>query len=235
MANFDDIIRDTEAAEGAANPEFRPLGGSSVEEEIYEDLGGPAVSIETEVSKFLKNNQVFELVIGIEKDKLLTFADHSLQLQKHIGYREMREIDLMDLLKGIEPTAFMNTKKTYFPSTNAALTAKEGVKSIISILIKEDTLSLGRKPESNIVDIARQSTSFEVKKVLEHLDTKNLFNEFIPVPMRRYEATNTVEIFVNTTVVLLAYLGLTLDEIKNRYQFSVTEDASNFYVLLKRI
>ena len=76
MANFDDIIRETEAAEGAANPEFRPLGGSSVEEEIYEDLGGPAVSIETEVSKFLKNNQVFELVIGIEKDKLLTFADH---------------------------------------------------------------------------------------------------------------------------------------------------------------
>ncbi len=230
--NFEELLKEVEEKEKEANKDFVPFG----EEKIPEEKDEKIYDInETEVSRFLKNNSVFELVIGVEKDKLLTFVDNSLHIQKNVGYIEMKEMQLMELIKNVDQASFNNAKKTYFPSTDAALMDGTGVKSIISVFIKEETLAVGRKPVSNIVDLARQSTSFEVQKMLSHLKTQNLFNEYIPVPMRKYEATATVQIFINTTVVLLSYLGLTLEEISKTYQFSVNEDNNNYYVLLKKI
>lgn len=189
---------------------------------------------ETEVAKFIRNNKVFELTIGVEKDQLLTFANNSLPIPKRCGYREMKENELLELLKGIDITDFQNAKRTYFPSTQQAITTREGVKSIISFLIADTTLQEGQGQIRNIVDLARRTSNFEVERVLKNLDTSKLFDPHITVPHKRYEENGVVEIFVNTTVVLLSFLGLSLDAIRG-YSFTVKEQADLFLVHLQKL
>lgn len=188
----------------------------------------------TEVAKFIRNNKVFELTIGVEKDQLLTFANNSLPIPKRCGYREMKENELLELLKGIDITDFQNAKRTYFPSTQQAITTREGVKSIISFLIADTTLQEGQGQIRNIVDLARRTSNFEVERVLKNLDTSKLFDTHITVPHKRYEENGVVEIFVNTTVVLLSFLGLSLDAIRG-YSFTVKEQADLFLVHLQKL
>ena len=133
--NFEELLKEVEEKEKEANKDFVPFG----EEKIPEEKDEKIYDInETEVSRFLKNNSVFELVIGVEKDKLLTFVDNSLHIQKNVGYIEMKEMQLMELIKNVDQASFNNAKKTYFPSTDAALMDGTGVKSIISVFIKEE-------------------------------------------------------------------------------------------------
>ena len=193
-----------------------------------------ANATETEVAKFIRNNKVFELTIGVEKDQLLTFANNSLPIPKRCGYREMKENELLELLKGIDITDFQNAKRTYFPSTQQAITTREGVKSIISFLIADTTLQEGQGQIRNIVDLARRTSNFEVERVLKNLDTSKLFDPHITVPHKRYEENGVVEIFVNTTVVLLSFLGLSLDAIRG-YSFTVKEQADLFLVHLQKL
>lgn len=193
-----------------------------------------ADATETEVAKFIRNNKVFELTIGVEKDQLLTFANNSLPIPKRCGYREMKENELLELLKGIDITDFQNAKRTYFPSTQQAITTREGVKSIISFLIADTTLQEGQGQIRNIVDLARRTSNFEVERVLKNLDTSKLFDPHITVPHKRYEENGVVEIFVNTTVVLLSFLGLSLDAIRG-YSFTVKEQADLFLVHLQKL
>ena len=193
-----------------------------------------AEASETEVAKFIRNNKVFELTIGVEKDQLLTFANNSLPIPKRCGYREMKENELLELLKGIDITDFQNAKRTYFPSTQQAITTREGVKSIISFLIADTTLQEGQGQIRNIVDLARRTSNFEVERVLKNLDTSKLFDPHITVPHKRYEENGVVEIFVNTTVVLLSFLGLSLDAIRG-YSFTVKEQADLFLVHLQKL
>lgn len=193
-----------------------------------------AAATETEVARFIRNNRVFELTIGVEKDQLLTFANNSLPIPKRCGYREMKENELLELLKGIDITDFQNAKRTYFPSTQQAITTREGVKSIISFLIADNTLQEGQGKIRNIVDLARRTSNFEVERVLKNLDTSKLFDPHITVPHKRYEENGVVEIFVNTTVVLLSFLGLSLEAIKG-YSFTVKEQADLFLVHLKKL
>lgn len=242
LNDFSDITKKLEEEEKAVNPGFVPLGAEPVNEEREEEYFDTNTTYEqfkeaqvTEVARFLANQKVYELTLGVDKGELLTFANNSLNIPKKIGYRELKERDLLDLLKGIDVNDFLNAKKTYFPSTTASIAAKEGVKSIISLLIEDATLSAGNHEVRNVVDLARQSTTFEIQRVLKHLDTKNLFNEHITVPHKRYEASKAVEIFVNTTVVLLAFLGLRLEDIDNKFSFSVKEDAEQFIVNLQKL
>lgn len=193
-----------------------------------------AQATETEVARFLRNNRVFELTIGVEKDQLLTFANNSLPIPKRCGYREMKENELLELLKGIDITDFQNAKRTYFPSTQQAITTREGVKSIISFMIADNTLQEGQGKIRNIVDLARRTSNFEVERVLKNLDTSKLFDPHITVPHKRYEENGVVEIFVNTTVVLLSFLGLSLEAIKG-YSFTVKEQADLFLVHLQKL
>lgn len=193
-----------------------------------------ANATETEVAKFIRNNKVFELTIGVEKDQLLTFANNSLPIPKRAGYREMKENELLELLKGIDITDFQNAKRTYFPSTQQAITTREGVKSIISFLIADNTLQEGQGQIRNIVDLARRTSNFEVERVLKNLDTSKLFDPHITVPHKRYEENGVVEIFVNTTVVLLSFLGLSLEAIRG-YSFTVKEQADLFLVHLQKL
>ena len=130
-----------------------------------------ASATETEVAKFIRNNKVFELTIGVEKDQLLTFSNNALPIPKRCGYREMKENELLELLKGIDITDFQNAKRTYFPSTQQAITTREGVKSIISFMIADNTLQEGQGQIRNIVDLARRTSNFEVERVLKNLDT----------------------------------------------------------------
>lgn len=189
---------------------------------------------QTEVSKFLSNNKVFELTIGVEKDQLLTFANNALPIPKRVGYREMKENELLELLKGIDVVDFQNAKRTYFPSTQQAITTREGVKSIISIMIADNTLQEGQGQIRNIVDLARRTSNFEVERVLKNLDTSKLFDPHITVPHKRYEENGVVEIYVNTTIVLLSFLGLSLEAIKG-YSFTVKEQADLFLVHLQKL
>lgn len=193
-----------------------------------------AAATETEVARFIRNNRVFELTIGVEKDQLLTFANNSLPIPKRCGYREMKENELLELLKGIDITDFQNAKRTYFPSTQQAITTREGVKSIISFMIADNTLQEGQGKIRNIVDLARRTSNFEVERVLKNLDTSKLFDPHITVPHKRYEENGVVEIFVNTTVVLLSFLGLSLEAIKG-YSFTVKEQADLFLVHLQKL
>ena len=189
----------------------------------------------SEVAKFLANQPVYELTIGVNKDELLTFANNSLNIPKRIGYREVREAEFLDLMKGVDITDFQNAKRTYYPSTQAANIAGEGVKSIITCQIDDSTLQQGNREIRNVVDLARQTPNFEVQRILKHLDTSNLFDPHITVPHKKYEQANVTELFVNTSVVLLSFLGLSLEFISNKYSFTVKETPEQFLVHLQKI
>ena len=141
----------------------------------------------TEVARFLDNNRVFELTIGISKADLLTFADNTLTIVKRTYYVEMKENVFTELLKGIDIVQFQNAKRTYFPSTNNATMAKEGTHTIIAMSVTDQTLRQGLGEVRNVVDLARQTSNFEVQRILNKLDTSKLFSPYITVPHKKCE------------------------------------------------
>ena len=189
----------------------------------------------SEVAKFLTNQPVYELTIGVNKDELLTFANNALNIPKRIGYREVREAEFLELMKGVDIADFQNAKRTYYPSTQAANIAGEGVKSIISCQIDDSTLAQGQGEVRNVVDLARQTSNFEVQRILKNLDTSKLFDPYITVPHKKYEQAGVTELFINTSVVLLSFLGLSLSFISERYSFTVKETPEQYLVHLQKI
>lgn len=189
---------------------------------------------QTEVARFLTNNKVYGLIIGVNKDDLLRFAEQQLPIMKRTGYTEMKQSVFSDLLKGVDANDFNNAKRTYFPSTNKATTMGEGVKSIITMQIADATLQLaeGNQQARNIVDLSRSVSNFAIERLLNHFDVESLFSKYIPTPHKRYENQGVTEVYVNTTMVLLAYLGITL-ETTSSYNFTVKEIGDKFLVELK--
>lgn len=194
-----------------------------------------ADSTKTEVARFLDNNRVFELTIGISKADLLTFADNALPIVKRTYYVEMKENVFTELLKGIDIVQFQNAKRTYFPSTNNATMAKEGTHTIIAMSVTDQTLRQGLGEVRNVVDLARQTSNFEVQRILNKLDTSKLFSPYITVPHKKYENIGETEIYVNTSVVLLSFLGLSLEGIQDKFFFTVKETNDMFIVNLKKM
>lgn len=194
-----------------------------------------ADSTKTEVARFLDNNRVFELTIGISKADLLTFADNALPIVKRTYYVEMKENVFTELLKGIDIVQFQNAKRTYFPSTNNATMAKEGTHTIIAMSVTDQTLRQGLGEVRNVVDLARQTSNFEVQRILNKLDTSKLFSPYITVPHKKFENVGETEIYVNTSVVLLSFLGLSLEGIQDKFFFTVKETNDMFIVNLKKM
>lgn len=233
------IMANDPTALGQNGPDFSNIGEAPKAENNY---GQPYYNTDqgyvpniSEVAKFLTNQPVYELTIGVNKDELLTFANNSLNIPKRIGYREVREAEFLDLMKGVDITDFQNAKRTYYPSTQAANIAGEGVKSIISCQIDDSTLAQGNGEIRNVVDLARQTSIFEVQRILKNLDTSNLFDPHITVPHKKYEQAKVTELFVNTSVVLLSFLGMSLEFISNKYSFTVKETPEQFLVHLQKI
>ena len=223
---------------GQKGPDFSNIGEVPKADNYgqpYFDTNQGYIPNVSEVAKFLTNQPVYELTIGVNKDELLTFANNSLNIPKRIGYREVREAEFLDLMKGVDITDFQNAKRTYYPSTQAANIAGEGVKSIISCQIDDSTLAQGNGEIRNVVDLARQTSIFEVQRILKNLDTSNLFDPHITVPHKKYEQAKVTELFVNTSVVLLSFLGLSLEFISNKYTFTVKETPEQFLVHLQKI
>lgn len=233
------VMANDPTALGQKGPDFSNIGEAPKAEnnygQPYFDTNQGYVPNVSEVAKFLTNQPVYELTIGVNKDELLTFANNSLNIPKRIGYREVREAEFLDLMKGVDITDFQNAKRTYYPSTQAANIAGEGVKSIISCQIDDSTLAQGNGEIRNVVDLARQTSIFEVQRILKNLDTSNLFDPHITVPHKKYEQANVTELFVNTSVVLLSFLGLSLEFISNKYTFTVKETPEQFLVHLQKI
>ena len=187
-------------------PDFSNIGEAPKADNYgqpYFDTNQGYIPNVSEVAKFLTNQPVYELTIGVNKDELLTFANNSLNIPKRIGYREAREAEFLDLMKGVD--------------------------------ITDSTLSQGNGDIRNVVDLARQTSIFEIQRILKHLDTSNLFDPHITVPHKKYEQAHVTEIFVNTSVVLLSFLGLSLDFISNKYTFTVKETPEQFLVHLQKI
>lgn len=233
------IMANDPTALGQATPDYSHIGETPKEEnnygQPYYDTNQGYVPNVSEVAKFLTNQPVYELTIGVNKDELLTFANNSLNIPKRIGYREVREAEFLELMKGVDIADFQNAKRTYYPSTQSANIAGEGVKSIISCQIDDSTLAQGNGEVRNVVDLARQTSNFEVQRILKNLDTSKLFDPHITVPHKKYEQAKVTELFVNTSVVLLSFLGLSLEFISNRYSFTVKETPEQFLVHLQKI
>ena len=233
------IMANDPTALGQATPDYSHIGETQKEEnnygQSYYDTNQGYVPNVSEVAKFLTNQPVYELTIGVNKDELLTFANNSLNIPKRKGFREVREAEFLELMKGVDIADFQNAKRTYYPSTQSANIAGEGVKSIISCQIDDSTLAQGNGEVRNVVDLARQTSNFEVQRILKNLDTSKLFDPHITVPHKKYEQAKVTELFVNTSVVLLSFLGLSLEFISNRYSFTVKETPEQFLVHLQKI
>lgn len=233
------IMANDPTALGQATPDYSHIGETPKEEnnygQPYYDTNQGYVPNVSEVAKFLTNQPVYELTIGVNKDELLTFSNNSLNIPKRIGFREVREAEFLELMKGVDIADFQNAKRTYYPSTQSANIAGEGVKSIISCQIDDSTLAQGNGEVRNVVDLARQTSNFEVQRILKNLDTSKLFDPHITVPHKKYEQAKVTELFVNTSVVLLSFLGLSLEFISDRYSFTVKETPEQFLVHLQKI
>lgn len=218
-------------------PNYSNIGegvGPNPTDNYFDTTQGMGVPQPSPVYTFLTNNKVYELTIGVDKDELLTFANNSLNIPKRIGYREMKELEFLELMKGVDPTDFQNARRTYFPSTQASMAKGDNVKSIINIIIQDSTLSQGVGANRNIVDQARRTSNFEVQRLLTNLDTSKLFDPHITVPHKKYEQAGVVELYVNTTVVLLSFLGLSLATVSN-YSFTVKETSDQYLVHLQKL
>lgn len=198
------------------------------------EVGGEEMT-ESSTKRYLRDNDVFELIVGVDKDDLINFVQNNFKLPKKLGYRNVSQMELMDLLGNkIDKVDWANARKTYFPSSNSSNLRKMGVKSVISILISDEVMPRANKPVNNVVDLTRRETSFEVSELLNNLDTSAIFSPSIAIPHRRYENSGIIELFANTTVTLLAFLGLTLEDIGGKYNFTVQEVDDKFIVQFQK-
>jgi hypothetical protein len=119
---------------------------------------------------------------------------------------------------------------TYFPSAKNSV---RPVKTLVALTVNATTLT----PETPVKSLFDLQNGTDVTKVSQFTNKEKLFfdNTVVPTPYEYNPTMGTVKYYVNTLIVLLAYLGIDYKnniEAENK-KVSVSEELDSYSILIR--
>ena len=119
---------------------------------------------------------------------------------------------------------------TYFPSAKNSV---RPIKNLVALTVNATTLT----PETPVKSLFDLQNGTDVTKVSQFTNREKLFfdNTVVPTPYEYNPTMGTVKYYVNTLIVLLAYLGI---DYKNNIEaankkVSVSEELDSYSILIR--
>ena len=177
--------------------------------------------------------EVDSVTLSINKINLLEFVKGLAHEAIKVSFENPSQADLIRMFaKEVDndDSKMERMLATYFPSAKNSV---RPVKTLIALTVNATTLT----PETPVKSLFDLQNGTDVTKVSQFTNRAKLFfdNTVVPTPYEYNPTMGTVKYYVNTLIVLLAYLGI---DYKNNIEaankkVSVSEELDSYSILIR--
>ena len=177
--------------------------------------------------------EVDSVTLSINKINLLEFVKGLGHEAIKVSFENPSQADLIRMFaKEVDndDSKMERMLATYFPSAKNSV---RPVKTLVALTVNATTLT----PETPVKSLFDLQNGTDVTKVSQFTNKDKLFfdNTVVPTPYEYNPTMGTVKYYVNTLIVLLAYLGI---DYKNNIEaankkVSVSEELDSYSILIR--
>lgn len=177
--------------------------------------------------------EVDSVTLSINKINLLEFVKGLAHEAIKVSFENPSQADLIRMFaKEVDndDSKMERMLATYFPSAKNSV---RPVKTLIALTVNATTLT----PETPVKSLFDLQSGTDVTKVSQFTNREKLFfdSTVVPTPYEYNPTMGTVKYYVNTLIVLLAYLGI---DYKNNIEaankkVSVSEELDSYSILIR--
>ena len=177
--------------------------------------------------------EVDSVTLSINKINLLEFVKGLGHEAIKVSFENPSQADLIRMFaKEVDndDSKMERMLATYFPSAKNSV---RPVKTLVALTVNATTLT----PETPVKSLFDLQNGTDVTKVSQFTNKEKLFfgNTVVPTPYEYNPTMGTVKYYVNTLIVLLAYLGI---DYKNNIEaankkVSVSEELDSYSILIR--
>ena len=177
--------------------------------------------------------EVDSVTLSINKINLLEFVKGLAHEAIKVSFENPSQADLIRMFaKEVDndDSKMERMLATYFPSAKNSV---RPVKTLVALTVNATTLT----PETPVKSLFDLQNGTDVTKVSQFTNREKLFfdNTVVPTPYEYNPTMGTVKYYVNTLIVLLAYLGI---DYKNNIEaankkVSVSEELDSYSILIR--
>lgn len=177
--------------------------------------------------------EVDSVTLSINKINLLEFVKGLAHEAIKVSFENPSQADLIRMFaKEVDndDSKMERMLATYFPSAKNSV---RPVKTLVALTVNATTLT----PETPVKSLFDLQSGTDVTKVSQFTNREKLFfdNTVVPTPYEYNPTIGTVKYYVNTLIVLLAYLGI---DYKNNIEaankkVSVSEELDSYSILIR--
>ncbi len=177
--------------------------------------------------------EVDSVTLSINKINLLEFVKGLAHEAIKVSFENPSQADLIRMFaKEVDndDSKMERMLATYFPSAKNSV---RPVKTLVALTVNATTLT----PETPVKSLFDLQNGTDVTKVSQFTNKEKLFfdNTVVPTPYEYNPTMGTVKYYVNTLIVLLAYLGIDYKnniEAENK-KVSVSEELDSYSILIR--
>ena len=177
--------------------------------------------------------EVDSVTLSINKINLLEFVKGLAHEAIKVSFENPSQADLIRMFaKEVDndDSKMERMLATYFPSAKNSV---RPVKTLVALTVNATTLT----PETPVKSLFDLQNGTDVTKVSQFTNREKLFfdNTVVPTPYEYNPTMGTVKYYVNTLIVLLAYLGIDYKnniEAENK-KVSVSEELDSYSILIR--
>ena len=177
--------------------------------------------------------EVDSVTLSINKINLLEFVKGLAHEAIKVSFENPSQADLIRMFaKEVDndDSKMERMLATYFPSAKNSV---RPIKNLVALTVNATTLT----PETPVKSLFDLQNGTDVTKVSQFTNREKLFfdNTVVPTPYEYNPTMGTVKYYVNTLIVLLAYLGI---DYKNNIEaankkVSVSEELDSYSILIR--
>ena len=177
--------------------------------------------------------EVDSVTLSINKINLLEFVKGLAHEAIKVSFENPSQADLIRMFaKEVDndDSKMERMLATYFPSAKNSV---RPIKTVVALTVNATTLT----PETPVRSLFDLQNGTDVTKVSQFTNREKLFfdNTVVPTPYEYNPTMGTVKYYVNTLIVLLAYLGI---DYKNNIEaankkVSVSEELDSYSILIR--
>lgn len=177
--------------------------------------------------------EVDSVTLSINKINLLEFVKGLAHEAIKVSFENPSQADLIRMFaKEVDndDSKMERMLATYFPSAKNSV---RPVKTLVALTVNATTLT----PETPVKSLFDLQNGTDVTKVSQFTNREKLFfdSTVVPTPYEYNPTMGTVKYYVNTLIVLLAYLGI---DYKNNIEaankkVSVSEELDSYSILIR--
>ena len=177
--------------------------------------------------------EVDSVTLSINKINLLEFVKGLAHEAIKVSFENPSQADLIRMFaKEVDndDSKMERMLATYFPSAKNSV---RPVKTLVALTVNATTLT----PETPVKSLFDLQSGTDVTKVSQFTNREKLFfdSTVVPTPYEYNPTMGTVKYYVNTLIVLLAYLGI---DYKNNIEaankkVSVSEELDSYSILIR--